>query len=147
MTVDFERMMKEQYDLQVAMYNGHHPGASDNPEERVVYIKDMALAALDEVHEALGEVGWKPWAKSRHINRDAFVSELIDTMQFVMNMFAAVDADAEEVCTKLFKKHLINWQRLNGYTGLEKCKKCKRALDDLTTHCEPGHCMDDKATA
>lgn len=143
MTVNFEQMYREQYALQVALYDGHHPGESTDPEAKVAYIKDMALAALDELHEALGEVGWKPWAKSRHVNRDALVSELVDTLQFLMNLMVAAGADAQEICDKLYKKHLINWQRMNGYTGLEKCKKCKRAMDDTTTLCTPSRCMDD----
>lgn len=143
MMVDFEHMMRAQYDLQVALYGGKHPGESPDMRERTTYIKDMMLAALDELHEALDEVGWKPWASSRHVNRDAFLSELVDALQFVMNLMVAAGADAQEVSDQLYRKHLVNWQRLNGYTGLEKCKKCKRALDDPATRCTAARCVDE----
>ena len=51
-------------------------------EERAAYIRDMSLALTDELHEALNETGWKPWASSRHLNKAAFAAEMIDVQHF-----------------------------------------------------------------
>src|SRR3546814_16501718 len=45
---------------------GHDYSRMDTPA-LVEYIKNQVLALLDEGHEALNEVGWKPWASSRHV--------------------------------------------------------------------------------
>lgn len=138
MTVDFDQMMRDQAALQIAF--GNKPWDMDDAT-RMVYIKDMVLAATDELHEALGEVDWKPWVPTNGIKRDAFVSELIDTLQFVMNLFAAADCDAAEIAMKLHRKHEINWQRVtDGTNGLNKCAVCRRALDDVHVACTADQC-------
>jgi hypothetical protein len=88
-------------------------------------------------------VGWKPWASSKHINRDAFVSELVDTWQFLMNLFQVVDVTPEELGEKLAAKHKVNWQRIaKEYDGVsDKCPECKRAYDDAHVRCSPGVCL------
>jgi dimeric dUTPase (all-alpha-NTP-PPase superfamily) len=55
-------------------------------EERAAYIRNMSLALTDELHEALNETGWKPWATSRHLNRAAFAGEMIDVLHFWVNL-------------------------------------------------------------
>lgn len=139
MTVDLAQMMKEQAAIQLAL-GGSAP--ADRPTDaQLEYIKEMVLAATDELHEALAEVGWKSWSKTKHINRDAFVSELIDTMQFLMNLFSVVGCDADEIREKLTHKHEINRKRIATATnGLNKCPSCKRALDDVHVACTSSVC-------
>jgi len=115
-----------------------HPESMEDPEELIQYIKDMVLATEDELHEVLGEVGWKPWATSRHINREAMKSELVDTFQFFMNLCSAVGMSADELMFLHTEKLKKNYARANGnYDGVTtKCPSCKRALDDDNVSCE-----------
>lgn len=106
-------------------------------ETRAQFIRDMVLAATDELHEALNEAGWKPWASSRHLNRDAFVGELVDVLHFLVNLWLAAGATAEEVEQRYMDKANRNMIRQNqGYDGvLGKCFICMRALDDPGVTC------------
>jgi dimeric dUTPase (all-alpha-NTP-PPase superfamily) len=106
-------------------------------EEKIQFIKDMILAATDELHEALGEVGWKPWATSKHINREAFVGELVDVFHFLVNLWLAVGATSEEVEIRYLAKANKNAKRqAEGYDGVwGKCPECKRAFDDAGVMC------------
>lgn len=109
-------------------------------EERVEYIRDNILACLDELHEALGEVGWKPWATSRHLNRDAFLHELVDAQLFLHNAMLAVlkEGDSasklqDEVDSLVLARiHRAMERQQNGYDGVTgKCPHCHRSLDDV----------------
>jgi len=106
-------------------------------ETRNQFIRDMVLAATDELHEALAEVGWKPWATSRHLNRDAFIGELVDVLHFLVNLWLAAGATAEEVETRYMEKANRNMIRQNkGYDGVwGKCTECGRAMDDPGVLC------------
>jgi dUTPase-like protein len=105
--------------------------------EKIGYIKEMNLAAQVELVEALDEIGWKSWASSRHINRAAFINELVDVLHFAFNMLAAVQCSDRELYNRFREKAIINARRvMNGYTGVEeKCPRCNRALDDPETRC------------
>lgn len=118
--------------------------ASLSDEDRSRFIRDMTLACTDELHEALAEVGWKPWASSRHVNRDAFVGELIDALHFLVNLFLAVGASADEVTERYMAKADVNRKRQeDGYDGVNgKCTTCKRAFDDPAGSC--ASCTDHK---
>lgn len=105
---------------------------SQTTEQRITNIKENVLALTDELHEVLGEMGWKSWATSRHLNRDAAVKEAIDAWHFLMNIFLHLGVDANELYTRYVAKRAVNERRQNtGYTGTEKCPGCKCALDDV----------------
>ncbi len=106
---------------------------------RIEFIKDMVLALTDELHEALGEVGWKPWATSKHINRDAYVGELVDAWHFFMNLLLVVGVSPDEFSVKYHAKLQKNYDRQQeGYDGIVgKCPGCKRAYDDEAVNCYP----------
>lgn len=134
-TVRWDRlsiMFDEQRQLQVAAY-GKDPGEIYDPEERVQFIKDMTLALEDELHEFLGEVGWKPWATSRHVNEEEAKGELVDAFHFFMNLCMAIHMSPDELFKKYLAKRKRNEERqVEGYDGVQgKCFKCKRAFDDL----------------
>jgi hypothetical protein len=116
----FQRLLGHEYDEM-------------SPEERVGYLKDQILALLDESHEALNEIGWKPWASSRHINRDEFAGELADILCFLINLALGVGLTADDFYRLHQEKALRNIKRqeakYDGVTG--KCPGCKRAIDDL----------------
>lgn len=132
----------EQWRLQRALNGGFHPADFDDEDAKIQYIKDMILACTDELHEALAEVGWKPWATSRHINREAYVGELLDAWQFLMNLFQVAHVTPEELARLLYQKHLVNWRRIREeYDGVTtKCKVCRRALDDEHVLCTDQEC-------
>lgn len=111
------------------------------PDERIQYIKDMSFALIKELSEATDEVGWKSWAKSRHINEEKYVGELIDMLHFLINLFLVTGMDpstiADTIYDKYWVKSEINAQRQrDGYDGVSgKCIHCKRALDDPAVSC------------
>lgn len=129
-------MIQRQTDFQGSL--GRHFEFMDD-EEKITYIKEQVLACLDELHEALNEVGWKSWASSRHINRDAFVNELIDAWHFLMNLFIVAEVPPHEIFTRYIEKNDKNWLRQkHGYDGVStKCPGCKRAFDDDAVQCYP----------
>lgn len=106
-------------------------------EDRIEFIRWNVLALEAELHEALDEIGWKPWATSRHINREAFLGELVDAQHFLNNLYLAVGADASEVTYRYLEKSAINRDRQAGqYDGVStKCPICRRALDDPAVTC------------
>lgn len=137
-----EDMLRSQLKLQQEL-------GYDFPEmsmsERIQFIKDMMLAAQQELGEALNEVSWKPWTVGERFNTTAFASELSDAFQFIMNMwFAAMPSLtptelAEAMRETLQLKLIINRKRHSeGYDGVStKCPKCSRALDDPHVGCAP----------
>jgi hypothetical protein len=99
------------------------------------YIVINTVAAEDELHEALNEVSWKPWASAEFMNREAFIGELVDCLHFIGNMLVGVDFTDEEFTKAYSEKMIRNRDRMtHGYTGLEKCRSCKRSKDDVIAH-------------
>lgn len=133
------QMFRLQYLLQTETYDINLHEMTD--EQRIQFIKDNILAATDELHEAMAETGWKPWATSRHINEDAYLNEIIDLWHFVMNLVLATghhpDFLAEQFHQRYMAKRRKNIQRQeDGYDGVAgKCSQCKRALDDSAVNC------------
>jgi hypothetical protein len=116
-----------------------HPEDIVEPQEMIDYIIYMKTALEHELAEMLQEIGWKPWATSRHINIEGVKSELVDTFQFFMNLCFAVGLSATELVERHQNKLKINYERANnGYDGKStKCGWCGRALDDEYVSCEP----------
>jgi hypothetical protein len=114
-----------------------HPETMEDPEELIQYIKDMRLALEDELAEMFQEIGWKPWASSRHIDYPAARSELRDAFQFFMNLCFALKMGPEELIAGVFEKLEKNYARAEaGYDGVTgKCSGCKRAYDDDAVRC------------
>ncbi len=124
------QIFARQLDLQRESFGGDP--ASLAPEAKIQFIKDMVVALEDELHEALAEVGWKPWATSRHINEGPFKKELIDALHFWVNLCLAAGMDHSEVVHRYFAKAEVNAQRqADGYDGVStKCPSCGRAQDE-----------------
>lgn len=133
---DLQAAFAAQLNLQIDSYGA-------NPQElmeadRIEFIRWNVLALEDELHEALAETGWKPWATSRHINTDKFHGELVDAFHFFMNLCLVSGLTADQLLERYFEKRAINAKRqARGYDGVEgKCPKCRRALDDPTVVCK-----------
>jgi hypothetical protein len=132
--IDFMFRLQEQLQHEII---GLHPSQLDD-DEKMGYIREQALALLDEVHEALGETGWKSWASSNHINRDAYVSELAaDAMRFLINLLLVAGVTPSEFFqTFVGKASKVMDRATNGYDGVtEKCPHCKRDLNDRGVRC------------
>lgn len=101
------------------------------------YVTYNSCALSDELHEFLGEIGWKPWASPRGwVNRENAVGELVDLGHFFANLLNAIGVTDAEWESAYRKKQQINRDRQkNGYDGLNKCPKCKRAYDDPSVTC------------
>jgi dimeric dUTPase (all-alpha-NTP-PPase superfamily) len=130
----FDDRLGRMFDLQLQMQwktFGKNPYSLEG-EERIQFIKDMKLALDDEMAEFLAEIGWKPWATSRHINPEA-KGELVDAFHFFMNLCMAVGMTPEELFEKYLEKRERNIKRQEeGYDGIKgKCPRCKRAFDDI----------------
>lgn len=121
-----------QKSLQHSSYNTDVTNLSE--EDRAEFIRWNVLALTDELHEALAEVGWKPWATSRHLNREQYKGELVDAFHFLINLCLAANITSSELLDGYFVKRERNAKRQSdGYTGLSKCPGCKRAWDDIHT--------------
>lgn len=117
---------------------GIHPRAM-SAEERVEFIRTMVLACEDELHEALAEVGWKPWATSRHVHREAFLKELVDAQLFLDNLFLMALREGQSLYQLQREVDALVLQRIertvqrerDGYDGVTgKCPHCHVDLGD-----------------
>ena len=154
---DLKYFFNEQSNLQRKMptphprdiYDGYNPFFSEGSESEIEdwrahaidFIHWNVTALTDELHELLGEIGWKPWAKSRHINLVAARGEWIDALHFMLNLGIVLGLDGGDLVKTLYDaKHKKNAQRQEeGYDGVStKCPKCKRALDDEAVKCYEG---------
>lgn len=137
-----QTMMHQQLAMQRDTYGIDYVNMTD--EERIHHFKEMLHALNDEMHEALGEMGWKPWASSKHFNTDAIQGELIDAWHFFMNLLWISKMTPGELFEKYQAKRLKNIQRqVEGYDGVStKCAGCRRALDDDTVECHVNYIKD-----
>lgn len=140
MSDNLQSMLRAQLKLQVESFNNDPSDLS--AEGQVEWVRWNTLALTDELHEALAEVGWKPWATSKHINREAYIAELVDAFHFFMNLLLVVDCTAEEFTAGYFAKRELNAKRqAAGYDGVTgKCDTCHRALDDPAVTCTDIEC-------
>lgn len=132
-----DKMLERQRALQEESMSIDFKTMSD--EDRIAYIKEQVLALEDELHEMLGEMGWKSWATSRHINTNAAFGELIDAWHFLMNIAIAIlpgDMHPYVVADRFedwydAKRQKNAKRQADGYDGVStKCPQCGRALDD-----------------
>ena len=133
----FEKVYEHQLDMQVNVYGDGTPLDQFDDLRKIEFIKNNILATLDELHEGLAEVGWKPWASSKHINRDALKGELVDVLHFYINLLGVIGVTPDELFEAYFNKAAKNKKRQeDGYDGVStKCPGCKRALDDDAVEC------------
>lgn len=114
--MDFVDWLEYTRSSQRDMYGTDVPNMSKG--ELMEYIRLNVLAATDELHEVLAETGWKPWKKQGfgEIDFDNALSELVDVMHFIGNLFIAIDADGYDLSEAYNDKAAINKQRVSeGY--------------------------------
>jgi NTP pyrophosphatase (non-canonical NTP hydrolase) len=129
-------MLNKQREFQSRLTGGYAPHELSD-DQRMAYLREQALALTDEIHEAMAETGWKSWATSNHINRDAYLGELADVYIFFMNLMLVADIKAHELAQTVLAKQVKNHKRQDdGYDGVStKCPSCKRAYDDDAVKC------------
>ena len=106
-TLTMAEMFTEQSNLEAAL--GNEPNADTAPMH--------LLAAVSETMEALDELNWKPWKKTkRTVDLEAYAEELTDTFQFLVNAAIALGLTEEDLTCALRDKWLINHRRITeGY--------------------------------
>lgn len=154
---DLQYFLDQQSELQRKMpsphptdlFNRTQPYTSDEPwvddykptdedrEELIKFLQWNNKAIIHEIVEEEAETGWKPWAKSRHVNLESMKGEWIDQFHFFLNKALAMGMDAEEIQRLYDGKHAKNAKRQEeGYDGVStKCPGCGRALDDEAVLC------------
>lgn len=155
--LDMLKLLQMQLDLQTGAMSTGDPTKLEDAE-RCWFIMWNAYALCDEVHEATGEAGWKPWASSRHVNEDAFLKEMVDALHFWLNMCLAgaprgwsLEQTAHALASGYATKHAENARRQReGYDGVSsKCPNCRREREETAVtveihglaveHCPCGH--------
>jgi len=133
----FQAAFEHQIKMQVDVYGDGTPLGKYDPQRKIEFVKDQYIALVMEMGEALDEIGWKPWASSKHFNRDAFKGELVDVLHFFFNLMGVAEITPEELIDDYFKKAAKNLKRQqDGYDGVStKCPGCHRALDDTAVKC------------
>lgn len=132
-----EEIFTRQRLLQQYSYGAPLEFMAQSPDVQAEYVRNNVLAATAELHEALDEVGWKPWATGRFYNTDNVISECVDAFHFIINIMLASglppDTLSDTFFTKYLEKNKRNADRQEtGYDGVSsKCPHCTRALDDV----------------
>ena len=114
-----KEMIHLQTELQRRYDHGTFPWEYEG-ETRANYIRVNVLALEDELHEALREIGWKPWSKTPpgEMNRDAYLDELVDAWHFMMNLLIVANCNAEEFFKRYLRKNGVNHSRIDdGYAS------------------------------
>lgn len=113
---ELQKMFERQYALQQEVFGLDEVLA--DPEKRAMWFTQMMFGLTDEVHEAAEHVGWKHWATSRHIDTDAFGSELIDALHFLIALLIASDWPADVVYgSYMAKADVIERRQREGHDG------------------------------
>lgn len=134
-------MLEMQRQLQLKMPPPNRVPGDLRGDERATFIIWNAYALDDEIHEAIAEMGWKPWATSRHLNPLPMLKEMVDGWHFFMNILLVIAGEmgwsTSEMATEFTKlyisKNAVNAARQEeGYDGVSsKCPYCHRELSDL----------------
>lgn len=101
-------------------------------EEGAQFFAWNAAALVFELGEASDEIGWKPWATDRRLDRGKYIAELVDLMHFLANLLRLANVSGRELTMAYqakMTKNLQRWQQ--GYDGVsDKCPNCHRELDE-----------------
>lgn len=132
------RWIDSTYALQRNVY-GHVLPMRPNTDELADYAQVNLFAAIDEIMEMAGEIGWKPWASPRGWIRPQHVmKEAVDALHFIANVLCAAGISDDEFWEAYRAKQATNTRRQElGYDGVSgKCPGCRRSYDD-NIDCRP----------
>jgi hypothetical protein len=116
------------------MSYGSNPALLEG-DERAEYFRTMMAALTFELGEVSNEIGWKTWGTDRTINREQYISEMVDVLHFAGNLLILAGCTDAELNAAYNKKMKVNVERMlredyNGRTD-GKCALCKRSFDDV----------------
>jgi dimeric dUTPase (all-alpha-NTP-PPase superfamily) len=138
-----DKIFARQLQLQIDSY-GADPSTFD-VTAKCAYLQNMVAAIHDECSEINTEHKWKSWSHADpYFNGEAIIGEAVDLLHFVINVFLVAGVkDAAEIERRYQAKASINAARqersYDETSAGEKCKLCKRALDDTAVKCKaPG---------
>lgn len=66
-----------------------YPTQPMTPQQRAEYWRTHVLAALDELHEILDCLDWKPWSDTQgewQVDKETLTSEIMDLLAFLGNL-------------------------------------------------------------
>lgn len=143
--MDIEQFMSMQRELQVGMKRANPTQGGDpyhmSDEELAQFITWNHTALIVELGEMLNEVGWKPWASSRHCDGIRAIEEMVDAFHFFLNTLLALGAwsgmpvdSVAQIFTQGYQdKNRKNLQRqIEGYDGVGgKCRNCHRDFEEV----------------
>lgn len=128
-------MLQEMINLQAKLQSetyGKDISKLDTCEKIEAYRINM-MALQDELHEALNEMSWKPWAKAEYFNDDRVQQELVDAWHFFMNLMIISGMDAEKLHLRYLAKRKVNIKRQeDGYDGFSTKDENGNATDEPT---------------
>lgn len=128
-------MLQEMIDLQAKLQSetyGKDISKLDTREKIEAYRINM-MALQDELHEALNEMSWKPWANAEYFNADRVQQELVDAWHFFMNLMIISGMDAEKLHLRYLAKRKVNIKRQeDGYDGVSTKDENGNATDEPT---------------
>lgn len=85
--------------------------SKDIDKDKEQYIKDMSMALVDEVMEAVRETPWKPWKKQQDYKREEFQKELVDAWHFLINLTLVSGMSSDDLFDAFLEKHQVNNDR------------------------------------
>lgn len=139
-------MLEMQRKLQLVMPPPNRVPADLRGDDRAQFVTWNMFAIEDELHEAIAEMGWKPWATSRHLNGPEMLKEMVDAWHFFMNVLLVIGGEmgwtteqtADEFTKMYIAKNAENIRRQeDGYDGVSsKCPQCHRELTELASGAE-----------
>lgn len=119
MSLTLQELLEKQLQLQRDSFGLDPPNMKG--DVRAEFIRWNVLAAVNELCEMMNETGWKPWATSRHFNRELYLVEGVDVLHFLLNLFLVATTDGHEISERYKMKHAVNADRqTKGYTGVKK---------------------------
>ena len=158
--MNITEFLEMQRQLQINMREANSTQGGDpyqmSVEQLAKFITWNHTALVVELGEMLNEVGWKPWASSRHCEGDLALREMVDAWHFFLNIMLGISSwhslmhdglESPEDVGEFFENYYREKNRKNltrqivGYDGVStKCKSCRRELSETT--CTPTHCVD-----
>lgn len=109
-------MFQRQFELQLDSF--HCDPQDLEGDARASWMCQMLFGAVDEIHEAAEHVGWKAHGTSRHFDTQAFGSELVDVLHYVIALFIAAGWTADDVMAGFMAKaDVIAARQASGHNG------------------------------
>lgn len=117
-----EEMLTEQYDFQ-REFAFNPDELSMNERERqlekfVVHTNDQAMSVLDELN-------WKDHEPSEPVDFDQAVTEIVDTLKYVLNMAVALNVSPEEIEAEFRRRSREVRRRQEAWEEPSRCPDCE----------------------